>query len=111
MKEVKKSNVAAKELEDLQSEIKSKHADCDFIPCLYLEKLGSDKIFIHFHANGEDIGQVFTLLEILHQNFNMGVLAVEYPGYGLYKENKLNKQYAKKSDQILKDAETVIEFV
>ena len=36
-------------------------------------------------------------------------MAVEYPGYGIYKENKTS-QHAKKSEQILKDAESVIHF-
>ena len=57
------------------------------IPCLYVPNdfLGSSKIMIYFHANGEDIGSSYTLLRYLTECFKMNVLGIEYPGYGIYK--------------------------
>lgn len=49
-----------------------------------------EKIVIYFHSNGEDVGAIYnnnTIKYIKNQlkdNFNLKVLAVEYPGYGFY---------------------------
>jgi abhydrolase domain-containing protein 17 len=40
---------------------------------------------IYFHGNAEDIGLAYDLLYKFGQEMNMHILAVEYPGYGLYK--------------------------
>ena len=87
----------------------AKYKSCDFIPCLYIYGKDSEKLFIHFHANGEDMNQTLHLIKRINIEFKISVMAVEYPGYGIYKENKAS-QHARKSEQILKDAETVIEF-
>jgi hypothetical protein len=61
----------------------------DHIPCLYLPyDDGSNKIIIYFHGNAEDVGLAFDLLYLIGQRMQMHVLAVEYPGYGLYKNQK-----------------------
>lgn len=58
----------------------------DHIPCLYLPyDEGSNKIILYFHGNAEDVGLAFDLLYLVGQRLQMHVLAVEYPGYGLYK--------------------------
>ena len=58
----------------------------EHIPCLYLPNdEGGNKIAIYFHGNAEDIGLAFDLLYLFGQKMQMHVLAVEYPGYGLYK--------------------------
>ena len=56
------------------------------IPCLYLpcNNEGSSKILIYFHANAEDIGLSYTLLESIRQTIKVNILAPEYPGYGFY---------------------------
>ena len=56
-----------------------------FIPCLYLPYAGgSSKLLIYFHANAEDIVLSHELLDCLRAMLRVHVIAVEYPGYGLY---------------------------
>lgn len=58
----------------------------DHIPCLYLPyDDGSNKLILYFHGNAEDVGLAFDMLFLIGQRLQMHVLAVEYPGYGLYK--------------------------
>jgi effector-binding domain-containing protein len=40
---------------------------------------------IYFHGNAEDVGLAYDLLFKFGREMGMHVLAVEYPGYGLYK--------------------------
>jgi len=44
---------------------------------------------IYFHANGEDLGSSYELLNIIREKLQINVLAPEYPGYGIYKEAKV----------------------
>ena len=61
----------------------------EHIPCLYLPyDDAATKLIVYFHGNAEDIGLAFDLLYLLGQRLQMHVLAVEYPGYGLYKTSK-----------------------
>jgi len=50
-----------------------------------------NKICLYFHGNAEDIGLAFDLLYLFGQRMKVHVLAVEYPGYGLYKTSKPNE--------------------
>ena len=52
-----------------------------YLPCRY----GSHKILIYFHGNAEDIGLATDILTHIRDKMRIGVLAVEYPGYGIYK--------------------------
>ena len=45
-------------------------------------------MIIYFHGNAEDIGLAFDLLYMFGSEMGMHVIAVEYPGYGLYKTSK-----------------------
>lgn len=57
------------------------------IPCLYLPyQTGSSKILIYFHGNAEDVGLSYEMLDHIRSTLKLNVLAVEYPGYGIYKE-------------------------
>lgn len=61
------------------------HQDRASIPCLYLPyTLGSSKVLLYFHGNAEDIGQSFRMLDFLGATLRVHVIAVEYPGYGVY---------------------------
>jgi len=42
-------------------------------------------MIIYFHGNAEDIGLAYDLLYRFALEMSMHILAVEYPGYGLYK--------------------------
>ncbi len=45
---------------------------------------GSSKILIYFHGNAEDVGLATELLDYVRSLLRVHVLAVEYPGYGIY---------------------------
>lgn len=84
----------------------NKKKPVDHIPCLYLpHEEGGNKIIIYFHGNAEDIGLAFDLLYLFGQRMEMHVLAVEYPGYGLYKTQKPNEEYIKQ------DADMIYEYL
>ena len=55
----------------------------DYIPCLYYQGR-NDKVMIHFHANGEDIGLTTPLMNKIVERLGVSILCVEYPGYGVY---------------------------
>lgn len=61
------------------------HGDRASIPCLYLPFIsGSSKILLYFHGNAEDLGQGYRMLDFLGSTLRVHVIAVEYPGYGIY---------------------------
>ncbi len=66
---------------------------------------GASKLVIYFHGNAEDIGLAFDLLYQFGYEMKMHILAVEYPGYGLYKTSKPNEQ------QMKEDAETIFDYI
>jgi hypothetical protein len=58
------------------------------IPCMYLPySQGSSKILIYFHGNAEDVGLATELLDYVRSLLRVHVLAIEYPGYGIYDGN------------------------
>ena len=86
--------VSTKKVVSIQAAKKKKAID--HIPCLYLpHEEGGNKLIIYFHGNAEDIGLAFDLLYLFGQRMEMHVLAVEYPGYGLYKTQKPNEEFIK----------------
>ena len=38
---------------------------------------------LYFHANAEDLGMCYYMLDCLKERLGVRVLAMEYPGYGL----------------------------
>ena len=46
----------------------------------------------------------------LLQHFKFSIVCVEFPGYGIYQNHMSSAQKEKRSQQILKDAETVYKF-
>ncbi len=61
-------------------------------------------MLIYFHGNAEDVGLASELLDFIRSLLKVHVLAVEYPGYGIY-EGQADAQ------QILSDAETVYDYL
>lgn len=53
------------------------------VPCLFLPFRHARFIFIYFHANAEDLGLSYGFCKILRDLFQVHILAVEYPGYGI----------------------------
>ena len=65
-----------------------------FIPTLYMPfHMGSSKLLIYFHANAEDIVLSHDLLDYMRVLLRVNIIAVEYPGYGIY-TSKYQKRYA-----------------
>mmetsp|Transcript_93960 Transcript_93960/g.223602 ORF Transcript_93960/g.223602 Transcript_93960/m.223602 type:complete len:367 (+) Transcript_93960:82-1182(+) len=53
------------------------------VPCLFLPFQHARFLFIYFHANAEDLGLSYSFCKILRDLFQVHILAVEYPGYGI----------------------------
>lgn len=47
---------------------------------------GSSKVLLFFHGNAEDIGLAEDLLHHLSESLEVHVIAIEYPGYGIYRD-------------------------
>ena len=45
---------------------------------------GPGKIMLYFHANAEDLGMCYYMLDCLRERLGVRILAMEYPGYGLH---------------------------
>ena len=57
------------------------------IPCLFLPfQTGSSKLMLYFHGNAEDLGLSYEILDHMRNSFKLNILAVEYPGYGIYED-------------------------
>lgn len=53
------------------------------IPCLFLKYPSARFLVLYLHSNAEDIGKCYSFLSVLREQFQVHVLAVEYPGYGI----------------------------
>eukprot|EP00931_Biecheleriopsis_adriatica_P120278 TRINITY_DN95394_c0_g1_i1.p1 TRINITY_DN95394_c0_g1~~TRINITY_DN95394_c0_g1_i1.p1 ORF type:complete len:482 (-),score=69.28 TRINITY_DN95394_c0_g1_i1:48-1493(-) len=53
------------------------------VPCLLLRYPFSRFLFLFFHSNAEDLGRCRAFCSTLRDKFQVHVLAVEYPGYGI----------------------------
>ena len=72
---------------------------CLFCPFLdYATKYSTKNFLIYFHGNAEDIVYAYDFINYLREEFRMNVLAMEYAGYGAYKDCDSS------SDQISHDA-------
>ena len=56
--------------------------DGQTLPALWLPRDGARWNVLYLHANAEDVGAVRAAMEEWRERFGVGVLAVEYPGYG-----------------------------
>lgn len=84
----------------------SKKKLIEHIPCLFLpHEEGGNKLVLYFHGNAEDIGLAFDLLYLFGQRMEMHVMAIEYPGYGLYKTSKPSE------DQIKQDSVVIFDYL
>lgn len=79
----------------------------DYVPCLFLPCLkGSNKLIIFFHGNAEDLGISYEMLDHMRTALRMNIMAVEYPGYGIYLDPE-----GPSEDKVYRDAELVYNFV
>lgn len=71
------------------------------------------KLIIFFHANAEDIGSAYKLVNTIRDRMNVEVIVPEYPGYGIYDtvESKAGAEPLETTQgQILEDAECIYDF-
>lgn len=75
------------------------------IPCLILQcSRGSSKIILYFHGNAEDVCLTYELLDHIRNSLLVHVIAVEYPGYGVYAGKP-------SAAQLIEDADCVFSFL
>eukprot|EP00928_Gymnodinium_smaydae_P026490 TRINITY_DN20786_c0_g1_i1.p1 TRINITY_DN20786_c0_g1~~TRINITY_DN20786_c0_g1_i1.p1 ORF type:complete len:305 (-),score=24.37 TRINITY_DN20786_c0_g1_i1:53-967(-) len=74
------------------------------IPCFFLQHAGASHIIVFFHANAEDLGQIYVFARHLRSLLGVHVLAVEYPGYGICSG-------VPSESVMLEDADTVMHFL
>lgn len=53
------------------------------IPCLFLKFPSARFLILYLHSNAEDIGRCYRFCHVMRVQFQVHVLAVEYPGYGI----------------------------
>lgn len=53
------------------------------VPCLFLKYPSARFLIFYLHSNAEDIGKCYSFCHVLREQFQVHVLAVEYPGYGM----------------------------
>ena len=96
---------------NIKNKFLEKNEKTEFIPCLFIKtdecNKKSDKILIYFHANYEDLGNCYNLLTALCKFNRINVLAVEFPGYGIYDNGKGECS----ADVITKDADIIYNFL
>ena len=61
---------------------------------------------MYFHGNAEDLGLIYRDLDILKKSLKINVLAMEYPGYGVYRDND-----GCSADKIREDSDYVYRYV
>jgi hypothetical protein len=66
--------------------------------------VNSKYLIIYFHASGEDIKSAYGLLNFMRNSFQINVLAMEYPGYSIYKGNA-------STDEVNRNALAVYEYM
>jgi hypothetical protein len=52
----------------------------------------SKYLVLYFHASGEDIKNSQGLLNYIRNSFQVNVIAMEYPGYSIYKGSATSAQ-------------------
>ena len=81
------------------------NSDIPPIPCLYLScARGSSKVLLYFHGNAEDVGLAYELMDHLRSTLMVHVIAMEYPGYGIYPGES-------DSEQVIRDAENIMKYL
>lgn len=64
-----------------------------YIPCMHMPySIGSSKVMLYFHANAEDIVLCNELMDYARALLKINIIAVEYPGYGIYNETMQKRQ-------------------
>ncbi len=51
-----------------------------------------DRVILYFHGNAEDVTDNIQFLDHIQKIYNCSVIAMEYPGYGFFKNQIINGQ-------------------
>jgi len=77
-----------------------------YIPCIYIQRNPGQnitpKVMFYLHGNAEDLGSCYDIVLKLSLNFKCSVIAMEYPGYGVYKSEESD------ADKILLNAHLIV---
>jgi len=63
-------------------------------------------MLMYFHGNAEDVGLSYEMLDHLRSSLKINILAIEYPGYGIYEDEE-----GCSSEKITADANVIFSFV
>lgn len=55
-------------------------------------KKQNSKVIVYLHGNAEDVGSCYDFILKLSITLNCSVIAVEYPGYGLFKSEEASAE-------------------
>mmetsp|Transcript_77929 Transcript_77929/g.252231 ORF Transcript_77929/g.252231 Transcript_77929/m.252231 type:complete len:506 (+) Transcript_77929:177-1694(+) len=64
----------------------------DCVPCIILSSPSARFFVLYLHSNAEDLGRCYTFCSMLRYQFQVHVLAVEYPGYGICPGEQANEE-------------------
>ncbi len=110
------NQIKINKIPNIQFQIKNKFSEIrekkeEHIPCLFIKtdeaNKKCDKLIIYFHANYEDLGNCYNLVTSISQFNRINILAVEFPGYGVYDNGGRDCS----SEEIIQDAEIVYAFL
>mmetsp|Transcript_8406 Transcript_8406/g.18856 ORF Transcript_8406/g.18856 Transcript_8406/m.18856 type:complete len:590 (-) Transcript_8406:72-1841(-) len=77
----------------------------DCVPCLCLLSPSSRFLVLYLHANAEDLGRCYQFCSMLRHQFQVHVLAVEFPGYGICPGGPAD------DNSVMENVETAFRFV
>lgn len=75
------------------------------IPCLLFNSPSARFFLLYFHSNAEDLGRCHGFCNLLRLQFQVHVLAVEYPGYGICPGGRATDQ------SVIDNASVALRFV
>lgn len=76
-----------------------------WIPAYYYRNPNSSKLLLYFKGNAEDLVLAESQMFAIANSINVSVIGIEYPGYGLYKDNGKATE-----EKIKEDAEYIYKF-
>lgn len=64
-------------------ELRERCPPAQCVPCLFLPYPSARFLIFYLHSNAEDLGKCYGFCRVLREQFQVHVIAVEYPGYGM----------------------------
>ena len=73
------------------------------VPCIYIDNQAEFTILFS-HGNAEDIGMVIAWFQPFSQKVEVNLLAYDYEGYGVAKNDRNTKEPMEPSEQVIQDS-------